>query len=65
VLSFTADVGSCVGTGTGIYEVAFLSQDEMAWSEVSDECTGRLYLIQETEDTPGRQVQDTIPRHMP
>ena len=63
VLTFTADVGSCVGTGTGIYEVVFERQDEMAWTAVSDECDGRLYLTQETD--PDVKIQDTIPRHIP
>jgi hypothetical protein len=50
VLTLATDVGSqfCPDEETGIYEVVFKSQDEMAWTEVSDECIGRINAIGET-----------------
>ena len=50
VLTLTTDVGSgfCPDGETGIYEVVFESQDETAWTEVSDECIGRIDAIGET-----------------
>lgn len=50
VVTFTTDVGSdfCSDLETGVYEVAFESQDEMAWTAVSDECIGRVDAIGKT-----------------
>ena len=57
VLTLTTDVGSgfCPDGEIGIYEVVFGSQDEMAWTAVSDECIDRIDSL----------VGETIPRYMP
>lgn len=50
VLTLTTNVGSqfCPNGEIGVYEVVLESKDEMAWTDVSDECTGRIDAIGET-----------------
>ena len=57
VATLTTDVGSfyCPDAEIGIYEVVFESQDEMAWTVVSDECIGRIDTFDE----------ETFLRYMP
>ena len=57
VVTLTTDVGSfyCPDGEIGIYEVVFESQDEMAWTAVSDECIDRIDSL----------VEETILRYMP
>jgi hypothetical protein len=60
VVTLTTDVGSfyCPDGEIGIYEVVFESQDEMAWTAVSDECIDRI-------DTLDTLDGETILRYMP
>ena len=68
VVTLTTDVGSTFCPGeTGIYEVVFESQDEMAWTVVSDECAGRIRNIgaRWVSDDQLLRNGETIPRFMP